>query len=321
VRLAWRQGLTVGPEARLVATAATTTTEATAATTTTEATAATTATTTATATEATTTATVATEARTAVAAIATTTAATRAARTAGTAGTSRSTVTPITTWTARTSGASRATGSTARATAPLAAEIARRRGELPADAGAWHLAAARPVVVLRRFLGGAVHEAAQPPRLVAPIPPGASGASATATTAATTAATAAAVTAATAVAAASIVAAAPLRRRHAVDGVVELAARDRAVRPLLALEHANQANLVEPVADDVERLDHPGGPVRRDPHRARDRVGDRIGLLLDRRIAGGRIGGIGGGRIGVGGGRVGSGGLRCCRGITWGGVV
>jgi len=140
-------------------------------------------------------------------------------------------------------------------------------------------------------------EAAEAPWLVTAIPAGA----ARATSAATTATVPAAISAAATVAAPAIVTPPALRRGHAVDRVMILAARDRAVRALFALEHADQAHLVEAVADDIERLDQPGGTVGLDRQRAGDRVDDRIGLLLDRRI---------------GCGRIGSRNLGCCLGIT-----
>src|SRR6185295_12079293 len=86
------------------------------------------------------------------------------------------------------------------AAASALAEVARRRGELPADAGARHLAATRPVVLLGRVLLGAELEAAQAARLVAIAPVAARPAAVTAAPAAVTAAPAA-VTAAPVVAA------------------------------------------------------------------------------------------------------------------------
>ncbi|HUJ57708.1 MAG TPA: hypothetical protein VLX92_04435, partial [Kofleriaceae bacterium] len=76
---------------------------------------------------------------------------------------------------------------TAAATGAAIAEVARRRGELPADAGARHLPAPGPVVVLALFLGRTDLEAAQATRLVAIAAP-AEAAAAAATTAALAAA-------------------------------------------------------------------------------------------------------------------------------------
>jgi hypothetical protein len=265
--LAGWERLAIGSEARfIVATATATATTATAATAATSATSA-----------------VATEARAAITAIAAgATAATRAA------GSARSTVTAVATGPTRSAGSTRSTGAASRsaATSTLAAEVARRRGELPADPGAWHLSATRPVVVFRLILLRAVHEATEAARLVASIAAGSTSTSTStpASPAAAAAATVAAIATAAAVTAAAIVTAPALRRRHPIDGVVVLAARDRAVRPLLALEHAHEADLVETVADDIERLDHAGSPVRLDPQCAGDRVDDRIGFVLDRRV-------------------------------------
>jgi len=252
-RLAWRQGLAIGAEALLVAaTAVATRAEALLVAATAVATGAT---------------------RTAIAAIAT-----RATGTAGATRTTRAAITAIAT------GATRATPRATTATA-LAAEIARRRRQLPADTGSRHLSAARPVVFFGLVFLCADLEAAEATGLVAAIAAGS-----TRPAAATTATVAAAIPAAAAVTAPAIVAAPALCRCHAVDRVVVFAARDRAMGALFALEHAHQAHFVEAVADDVERFDQPGRAVGLDRQRARDRIDDRIRLLLGRGF-GGRLGG------------------------------
>lgn len=160
------------------------------------------------------------------------------------------------TWSTRTSGAARV-APRSTSTAALAAEVARGGGELPADAGPRHLSAARPVVVCGRVLREAHLEATEAARLVAAITSGASGAPA--------AAAISAVSAPTTVAAATVVAPPALRRRHAIDGIVKLAARDRTVGPLLALEYAHEAHLVEPIANNIERFYQPRSPVGLNP--------------------------------------------------------
>jgi hypothetical protein len=144
---------------------------------------------------------------------------------------------------------------------------------LPADARARHLSASGPIVVARALFGGPDLEAAEAARLVATL---------SARTARASSAAAIAASASPAAAAAPViaVAAAALGRHHAVDRIVKLAPRDRSVRALLALEHAHQAHLVEPIANNIERFDHARGPVGLDAQSARDRVGDRIGLGL-----------------------------------------
>jgi hypothetical protein len=172
------------------------------------------------------------------------------------------------------------------ATTALAAGVARCSGELPADTGSRHLSAARPVVVSWLVLLDAQLEAAEAARFVAAITAGA-----TASAGATVSAAPAIPATATILTAAAPVVTPALRRCHAIDRIVILATRDRAVRPLLTLEHAHEADLVEPVADDIERLDESGCPVGLNPQRARDGIADRIGLLF-----GGRVGGRGLGR-------------------------
>lgn len=199
-----------------------------------------------------------------------TTSAARTARTARTAGATR---TASTTWTTST------TGTTASgATTTTITEVARCRGELPANTGARHLAASRTIVFLLLFLGRADLERAEAARLVA------IAATAEATTAAATAATrtATAATLATALAAAAastaIFATTFRRTRNAIDHVVELTARDRAVRAFLALEHAHEPNLVDAITDDVERLEQTLGAIGLDVERSRDGIDRRIFL-------------------------------------------
>jgi hypothetical protein len=195
-----------------------------------------------------------------------------------------------------------ATGTTA-ATSAAIAKVARRSGELPADTGTRHLTAARTIVFLLLFLGGADLEAAETARLVA-IAATTEATRATATAAATALAATTALTAATAIVA---VATTARRTGDAIDHVVKLAARDRAMRARFALEHTNQAHLVDPVADDVERLDETRGTLRLNVERCGDRR-DR-GFVLWRRCGlrrftaafagrlGGRLGGGLGGRL------------------------
>lgn len=197
---------------------------------------------------------------------------TSAARTASATRTTRTTRTTTaiaagTTWAAATT----RTATTARTTASAAiTEVARRRRELPTDTGARHLAATRTVVFLLLFLLRAELEATEAARLVA---------IAAATEAAGTATTTAATTALTTLASATfatLVAAALRRTGDAIDHVVVLAARDRAVRTLLALEHANEANLIDAITDDVERLEQTLGAIRLHAERGCDGIGRRI---------------------------------------------
>jgi hypothetical protein len=187
-----------------------------------------------------------------------------AARTAWT-----TTATTGTAWT--TTAAITITASATRTTTAAITKLAWRRLQLPADARARHLAATRTIVFLLLFLRRAHLQAAEAARLVAI-------AATTEATAATTAATAA-TTIATATAAITSIAAiiATLRRaRDAIDHVVKLAARHRTVRTRFALEHAHEANLIDAIADDVERLEQ--------ARRAISLHGQRRGHVIDRRI-------------------------------------
>ena len=163
-----------------------------------------------------------------------------------------------TTWSAGPAGSAGATGSTASsraaATTTYAAEIARCGRELPADAGARHLATTGPIVILGLVLLVAEHEATQAARLVAAITAGAS--------AATAVAAPASIAASASIAAPPVIAAAAPGRCDAVDRVVVLATGDRAMWPLLALEHAHEANLVDAIANNIESFDHPRGAIR-----------------------------------------------------------
>jgi hypothetical protein len=100
--------------------------------------------------------------------------------------------------------------------------------------------------------------------------------------------TTAAATAAITTAAVTAIVAPALRAGDAIDHVVELAARDRAVRAFLALEHADPANLVDPITDDVERLDQTLRAIRLDA----DGLGDRLddGIILGGRRRRGAFG-------------------------------
>jgi len=182
--------------------------------------------------------------RSAIAAIATTATATGSTRTTGT------TRPAIARGTTAIAIATRTSATFATTTA--AAEVTRRRGQLPADPSARHLAATGPIVFFRCLFRRAVHEAAEAARL---------GRSAIASEATTTASTSAAAfattTALTAVTApiATVAAAIATPAGNAIDDVMELAARHRAVRTLLALEHAHQTHLIDRATDDVERFE------------------------------------------------------------------
>jgi hypothetical protein len=173
----------------------------------------------------------------------------------------------------------------AAGTTAVVARIARGGGELPADAGAGHLAALRAIVVLALAVLRAAAlvadglEAAEAARLVAAIAAGAAeAAAAAATTAAATAATAASA-AVIATAAAIALATAALRRAgDAVDRVVVLADRRRAGRALLALEDADEADRLEVGADDIERLDQALRAIGRDRQLAGDALGEGLGF-------------------------------------------
>jgi hypothetical protein len=208
----------------------------------------------------------------------------------GTAGATRTATTVVTTRpiAARTTGTTATTRTATGTTTAAAAEVARRRGQLPADTGARHLAATRAIVAvgLRLGLRVAELEAAEAARLRrAAI---ATESAATATAAAAAAITAAATPAITTAAIVTAIVAPALRAGDAIDHVVELAARDRAVRAFLALEYADPANLVDPIADDVERLDQALRAIGLDA----DGLGDRLddGIILGRRRRRGAFG-------------------------------
>jgi hypothetical protein len=219
--------------------------------------------------------------------IATRAIAARATRTTRTAG-ATTTVITARTIAARTAGATPATWTTTRTTTAATTEIARRRRQLPADTGARHLPAAGTIVAvgLRLGLRVAELEAAEATRLRRTAVAAESTAAATATT--TAAITAAATTAIATAAITCAIVAPALRAGDAIDDVMELAARDRAVRALLALEHADPANLIDTIADDVERLDQTLRAIRLNA----DRFGDRLhdGVILGRRRRGGAFG-------------------------------
>ncbi len=163
-------------------------------------------------------------------------------------------------------------------------ELARRRGQLPADTGARHLATPRTIVPrIGPVLLRADLEAAQPARLVSALAAEAAATEAAAT-AATAAAAASAVTTAAFTSAAAVVALTPRRTRDAIDHVVKLAPRDRVVRAFLALVDADQADLIDRVADDVERLEQARGAIGLDRQRGCDRLDHRI-CRRGRRVA------------------------------------
>ena len=192
------------------------------------------------------------------------------------AGTTATGTTTGTTTAGTTRSATIATRATAIATiatrsaatlALAAAEVARRRRQLPADSGARHLTATRTIVFLLLFLLRTDLQRAEATRLVAIA--ATSAASTAAATAIAIAATATIITLATTSA---------CRRGDAIDDVVELAARDRAVRSLLALKHAHEANLVDAVTDDVECLEQARRAIRLNVQLRRERLHDRIAL-------------------------------------------
>ncbi|MCW5801851.1 MAG: hypothetical protein KIT31_05645 [Deltaproteobacteria bacterium] len=121
-----------------------------------------------------------------------------------------------------------------------------------------------------------------------PPPPGAAAAAAAANaaTTTTTTATAAIATAAAAAVAAIVAAPAAALTGDAVDDVVELAARDRAVRTGLALVHAHEADLVEAPADDVECLEQARRAIRLHRQLVRDVVDDLLQARVGRRSRG-----------------------------------
>jgi hypothetical protein len=190
-------------------------------------------------------------------------------------------------------GATRATAvvvaarTAAAGTTAVVARIARGGGELPADAGAGHLAALRAIVVLALAVLRAAAlvadglEAAEAARLVAAIAAGAAEAAAAAATTAAAAATATATASAAVIATAAAIAlaTAALRRAgDAVDRVVVLADRRRAGRALLALEDADEADRLEVGADDIERLDQALRAIGRDRQLAGDALGEGLGF-------------------------------------------
>jgi hypothetical protein len=198
----------------------------------------------------------------------------RAAVTTAATGTTSAARTTRATWTARTA---RTTG-TARATTTAIAEVTRRCRELPADACARKLATTGTVVILLLFLGRAELEAAEALGLVA-IAAAAESTAATATAGtATTAALAATTTTTLAAATTAIITTRTLRAGDPIDHVVELAARDRTMRTLLALEHAHEANVVDATADDVERLEQARGAIGLHAECGCDRTDRRIFL-------------------------------------------
>jgi len=203
--------------------------------------------------------------------------ATSAARTTATgtaAGTASTTAITITAGTTRTTTATRATTS-----ARTFAEIARCRGELPADARTRHLSTSRTIVVGLLFLFRTELEAAEAARLRGT----ALAAESTAAAATATATTATAITTTATAAIIATFATTLTLTGDAIDHEVKLAALDRTVRAGLALEHANEANLIDAIADDVERLDDP----RRLVGLQASRLGD---CLHDRIVLGGRRG-------------------------------
>jgi hypothetical protein len=193
-----------------------------------------------------------------------TTGTTRAARTTRTART-------IATWT---------TAAATRAAAIATAEVTRRGGQLPTDSRARHLAATGTIVFLLLFFLRADLEAAEAARLVAiTATAGATAATAGATTTATA-------TSAITAAIIAIVATSARRTGDAIDDVVELAARDRTVRSLLAMEHADETDLIDAVPDDVERFDQPRCAIGLHRELRRERLHDRIILRRGRRRLG-----------------------------------
>jgi hypothetical protein len=190
-------------------------------------------------------------------------------------------VATLTAGTTRTTATARAATGTTRATARTTtttrtAILARRRRQLPADARARHLSATRTIILFRSLGLRADLQATEAARLVA-IATTAAEATGPAGTTATAALATAAALAATATAVTATLFTARLRRRDAIDHVVELAARDRAMRTGLALEHAHEANLVDAIADDVERLEHARRAIGLHAELVRDEIDRRIG--------------------------------------------
>ncbi len=229
----------------------------------------------------------------------------RATRTAWTAGTTRAT---WTTTIAITAGATQTTRAAATTLAALFREVARRGRELPADTGARRLAATDPLVIgVLLFDLRAVDHAAEATRLRgASLTTETTAAGATTATATAATATTAITAAATAAATGTVVTTRTLRACDAIDHVVKLAAGDRVVRTLLALEHADEPNLVDAITDDVEGLEQALRLVGLHVDRLGDGLDDRI-VLGGRRSDGffGRLHRFGlaalGGRITFGG--------------------
>lgn len=229
--------------------------------------------------------TIGTEARTARTAIATTRTAAEATRAATTTGTTTARTTTGATAIATITTRSTRTATTSLATSLATTEIARRGGELPADSRARHLAATGTIVFLLLFFGRAVDEAAEALGLVA-IAATAEATRATTTTAATATATISAA-ATTAITAAVIAIATLLLTGDAIEHVVELAARHRAVRSGLALIHAHETNRFDVAADDVERFEQARRAIRLHAENGRDVIDRGIRRLrgVGRRIA------------------------------------
>ena len=151
-----------------------------------------------------------------------------------------------------------------------------------------------------------MHQAAEAARLRrTAITTSEATATATAAAAATTAATATPAISATTtpVTAAIIAPGAATLAGHAIDDVVELAARHCAVGTLLALKHANQADLIDRATDDIERLEQTLRLLRLQPECFGDRADRGIWRCLCGRCC--RCVALGGRCVGTFGGRVG----------------
>ncbi len=120
----------------------------------------------------------------------------------------------------------------------------RGGGQLPADSCTWHFASSWAFIArIFRFHFGAIFQAAEAARL--------SVASAEAPSCAAASSASFGAVATTATARVSPVSS---RTRDAVDDIVKFAARNRIVRALFALIHANQADPVDVAFHNVERF-------------------------------------------------------------------
>jgi hypothetical protein len=153
------------------------------------------------------------------------------------------------------------------------AEIAWCRGQLPAEASAWHFTAGWTVIVVASRLGIFFrHQAAEAFRFVAI----AARAFAAAGTTWAAFATVAAAAFAAIIAATVVVAASRLGRRNKIDDVVEFATRVRAGWCGFALENANQANAFDAFTDDFDSFEQTWHAFSGHVERSNQRFGECV---------------------------------------------